>query len=62
MTNPDLTLSIPYICCLTAYSGKEFRDEAMAAGVDEFCLKPLSSENFEALLIKTRVIDVTTTK
>ena len=24
--NPDITLQIPYICCLTAYSGREQRD------------------------------------
>ena len=56
--NPDITLLIPYICCLTAYSGKEQRDLALGAEMDEFCLKPFSSDNLESLLFKTRVLKI----
>ena len=56
-TNPDSSFATPYICCLTAFSGKEFRDKAIGAGMDEFFLKPLPSSNFKALLVKTRVLN-----
>ena len=45
----------PYICCLTAYSSKVYSDKAIDAGMDEFCQKPLSTENLQALLNKTKV-------
>lgn len=54
--NDGLIWQIPYLVCLTAYSGKEFRDEAIGAGMNEFCLKPIPSNNFKGLLAKTGVI------
>ena len=54
----ETLLERPYICCLTAYSGKEYSDKAMDAGMDEFCKKPLSTESLLALLIKTKVTNL----
>ena len=57
--NPLTTpLKMPHLCCLTASSGKKFRDKALGAGIDDFCLKPLSIEHLKILLIKTRVFSV----
>ena len=31
----------PFICCLTAQSGKKFRDAAISQGMDNYYLKPI---------------------
>ena len=56
--NPKATFAMPYICCLTAYSGKQYREKAFSAGIDEFYVKPLSTDDLKKLLIKRRVINI----
>ena len=34
----------PYICCLTAYTGQNYKEAAMEAGMNDFINKPISSE------------------
>ena len=37
----ELGIQKPYICCLTAYSEVHFKKNALAAGMDEFVVKPI---------------------
>lgn len=48
----------PFICCLTANTGKTFRDEAIDAGMDDFMQKPLYLENLKTLLVKTKISNI----
>ena len=56
VTHPDTFAPEPYICCLTAYSDKAYRDVALASGMNNYCLKPLALNHLKNILIRTRVI------
>ena len=45
----------PYICCLTAQSGKKFRDVAISNGMDNFYTKPINFTALEDLITKRNV-------
>ena len=38
---------MPYICCCTAYMEATFKREALAAGMNNFLTKPVSSEDLD---------------
>ena len=46
---------IPRISCLTAHQLGECRDRALAAGMDDYLLKPISQEELSGLLSKAGV-------
>ena len=48
---------LPYLCFLTAYSEKSFRDKAAASGADSYIIKPIFKQNLHKLLIKANFID-----
>lgn len=38
----DAGLVMPYVCCFTAYSEKQYELKALAAGMNEHLVKPIS--------------------
>ena len=47
---------LPYLCFLSAYAEKSFRDKAEAAGADSFIVKPIFKQNLHKLLIRANFI------
>ena len=48
--NPEIVCQTPYICCLSAYSIREYRDMALANGMHYYALKPISFNSLRQLL------------
>ena len=48
---------LPYLCFLTAYSEKSFRDKAAASGADSYIVKPIFKQTMHKLLIKAGLLD-----
>ena len=46
----------PYICCLTAYSEKGYRDAAEEAGMNNLVVKPINYISMQEVLIKAGLI------
>ncbi len=47
----------PFVCFVTAYQEKSFRDEASKAGMNSFIVKPIFKDNLHKVLIKSGLID-----
>ena len=42
----------PFICCISAYSEKNFQDKAIEAGMDYFLTKPIFKDNLSQLMMQ----------
>ena len=49
----------PYICCVTAYSEADFKRQALAAGMDQFIIKPLRPKQVKKLLKNANIHQTT---
>ena len=46
----------PIICCVSAYSQKQYQEVAKASGMDEFLIKPVFKIHLHKMLIKAKLI------
>ena len=46
----------PAIVCLTAYTETQFRDKALAAGMDEVAVKPVFKKKMQQILARYHLI------
>ena len=53
--HPEIRCSMPHLSCLTSFSGTEFRKKALAAGINDYLLKPLNDEDLTDTLKKSEV-------
>ena len=48
----DSNIEMPYICCCSAYGHESYAQQAIAAGMNFFMSKPITSKDVKLLLSK----------
>ena len=49
-----INLHRPFICCLTSYGDKKYKQEALKSGMDDFYVKPIFKKGIQSLLSKLK--------
>ena len=47
---------MPYICCITAYQDLRFKEDALAAGMNECFSKPMTDAQLQQLMRKVGLL------